>query len=286
MSAAEFHAATAVAHGAAPYSQFGNLLVHAEHEPILRRAGLCSIERLMSTPGAARLDKPGLPRWRERLMLEIEGRRYYLKRYTGPPLLRQVRRWLGGYSSEASIEWGWLAHLEALKIPAPLGVAYGAVCRGPREIASAVLAAEVPGVSLERWVGEQCAAGGIPLAVRRALSRDLAALVAAFHGHGLVHRDLYLAHVFMEASGGSFRLALIDLQRVMRRAPEWRHRRWRIKDLASLNYSTPPAAATRADRVRWLQTYLGRRLGPRDLRLARRIAAKTRRIARHSTRRG
>ena len=57
------------------------------------------------------------------------------------------------------------------------------------------------------------------------------------------------------------------------------------KDLAALNYSAPAVVATAADRLRFLKTYLGVAcLGAGDRRLARQIARKTRRIARHDAR--
>jgi membrane-associated phospholipid phosphatase len=97
------------------------------------------------------------------------------------------------------------------------------------------------------------------------------------HGAGFTHRDLYLCHLFLRPDGG---LTLIDLQRVTRGGPG--HRRRAVKDLAALNYSAPSPAVTRADRMRFLLAYLGRRrLGAAGGRLARRIVRKTERIRRH-----
>ena len=60
-----------------------------------------------------------------------------------------------------------------------------------------------------------------------------------------------------------------------------------IKDLASLDYSTPRAAASSADRLRFWKRYRGsRRLSPADKSVIRAVARKTRRIARHSARHG
>ncbi len=87
------------------------------------------------------------------------------------------------------------------------------------------------------------------------LSDELASLIGRFHALGYVHRDLYLSHVFFDATAPPpHRLRLIDLQRVLR--PVWRKRRWIVKDLAALNYSTPTTMASRTDRLRWLRSYL------------------------------
>jgi hypothetical protein len=59
-----------------------------------------------------------------------------------------------------------------------------------------------------------------------------------------------------------------------------------VKDLASLNYSTPRAAASSTDRLRWWKWYRGsERLSSADKRIIRAVVRKTRRIARHSARR-
>ena len=114
----------------------------------------------------------------------------------------------------------------------------------------------------------------------------LAELIRLLHGAGLVHRDLYLAHVFMDAGvDGVAELYLLDLQRVLR--PRWRIRRWVVKDLAALHFSTPADAASAADRLRWLKHYRAcTKLSADDRRLVRAIIAKTRRIARHSHKHG
>jgi hypothetical protein len=63
-------------------------------------------------------------------------------------------------------------------------------------------------------------------------------------------------------------------------------RRWIVKDLAALNYSTPARVASTADRVRWMKMYLGvRRLDATSRRLLYRVVGKTERIARHDAKR-
>ena len=71
------------------------------------------------------------------------------------------------------------------------------------------------------------------------LTSQLAELVGKLHAAGLAHRDLYASHVFLAETGGEIQLSLIDLARVFR--PRWRLRRWRVKDVAQLKYSMPPA---------------------------------------------
>jgi hypothetical protein len=222
----------------------------------------------MKTPGEAVLHKTGLAAWRQRVVLRVGDRRLYLKRYSRPPWLEQLGLRLRGFASTAQVEWHWLRRLPELGLPGPQAVAYGCRRRAGLERQSLLLTDEVPGTSLERWVPDELGRRLADRAFRARLGADLAELVARLHAARLVHRDLYLSHVYIdEGDDGSVRLALIDLQRIMR--PSLRWRRWMIKDLAALAYSTPPAAAA-----------------PGDKAILRAVARKTRRIARHSARRG
>jgi hypothetical protein len=120
-----------------------------------------------------------------------------------------------------------------------------------------------------------------------AKSQDIEALarfVARFHRTGFVHRDLYLSHVFLAAGRGGHSLedyVLIDLQRVFR--PRLRRSRWRVKDLAALAWSTPPAVVGRLGRLRFLVRYARECPSAGDVRrLARDIDARLVRMQRRS----
>jgi tRNA A-37 threonylcarbamoyl transferase component Bud32 len=271
---------------AGPYQQHGELQVHRDHVEALHAAGLDSFDALMSAPGEAVLHKRGLAGWRQRVVLRVSGRRLFLKRYVDPPLREQIRQRLRGLGATAQAEWHWLRQLPGLGLRCPQAVAYGCRRRAGLERQSLLLTDEMPGKSLEQWVPDQLNECLADRAFRDRLGTDLAALVARLHASRLVHRDLYLSHVFIEQEAdGSVRLALIDLQRMSR--PRLRWRRWMIKDLASLDYSTPPAAASSTDRLRFWIRYRGSsRLMPGDKAIIRATARKARRIARHSARHG
>jgi heptose I phosphotransferase len=228
-----------------------------------------------------------LARWRERVGMTLPearaARRFFLKRYHQPPLRQQLRRLLAGYASTAAVEWHWLHLIGGLGIAVPTPVAYGASLAGWKERGSLLLTEEVPGESLDNWIPAAVRRGGLGRRVRGVLVERTAQLVARLHHADVVHRDLYLAHLFVHAAGdGDYELTLIDLQRVL--APRWRRRRWIVKDLASLNYSTPFAAAGRTDRLRFMLRYLSEdRLSRRSKELIRAIVRKTERIARHSS---
>jgi len=279
-------------------------MVVAGYEEALRANSLDSLDALFDFTGGESLHKPGLSPWRERLRLslDVNGKRqtFYLKRFTHPPARarRETRRSGSGASSTAGVEWTWMHRLAADGIPCAKPVAFGEVCAANREVRSAVLTEGVPGDSLERWVVRWLGRGGDGRIDRRelcskgehhaeclSLVEPLASLIARLHDRGYVHRDLYLSHIFYNPEVPvPSSLCLIDLQRVLR--PRRCRGRWIVKDLASLDYSTPRELIGRTDRLRWLLRYLGiPGMDASARRFVYRIAGKIRRIARHERRR-
>lgn len=260
----------------------GGLVITEGFETLLRANGLTSLDALFSCSNGERLDKPGLDSWRQRWRLTLDDhgtpRTFYLKRFFGPPAraLRAMRRSGSGASSLAGNEWEWARRLTNDGIPCVQAVAFGEELTGSHERRSAILTAGVLGQSLERWVVQW--RDEDRLTIQRLITAT-AALISRLHGQGYIHRDLYLSHVFYDPSPPMERsLCLIDLQRVIR--PRWRFRRWMVKDLASLNFSTPSRLVSRTDRVRWLRRYLGiEKLDASARRLVYRVVGKTQRIA-------
>ena len=271
------------------------LHIRADCREILTANGLDSLEAFMSAGLGVSLDKPGLASWRRRSRLVLGGpggrqHTYYLKCYDCPPASKRWARLLGGAELAAGPAAYEVAQMEALQqadLPALRWAAWGQERDGARELRSFVLSEAVPGEALERWLpgcyekmSERQRAR-----VRPAIFERLAELVRRLHQAGFVHRDLYASHIFIEITPvEEVRLHLIDLQRVFK--PRRLRSRWRVKDLAELDYSVPARFASGSDRLRWLGSYLGAdQLSREQLRLARRIAEKTTRIARHDERR-
>lgn len=232
------------------------LTVTPNWRELLAANGWRTLDDVFGLENDASLSKPGLPRWRERLRVGLtdeSGREIavYVKRFHGIPLSQQIGRCrrAGPGRGTAWTEWYWLRELARAGIPAAEPIAYGAEMIGWWERRSAVVMKAVEGVSLERWCARH-AGRRLP----RAVAIRLAELVARFHALGIAHRDLYLSHIFgADLDTAAPQLSIIDLQRVLRTG--LRRRRWLVKDLAALNYSTPPPAASLRDRVRWLRQY-------------------------------
>lgn len=103
---------------------------------------------------------------------------------------------------------------------------------------------------------------------RRRAVCAIADVVRRLHACGLVHKDLYLCHLF--AAKGGEALTLIDLARMERTTSA----RLRVKDLAALAHSAR-GLLSRTDLMRGLKRYGG------DKRLARRVLKKAAKMARH-----
>lgn len=302
------------------FAHLNDLLADPSYVRLLEAHGLTSLEALFGYETGERLAKSGLGEWRVRMrvslaavpagavsgigtgadrdMSEIESAPgatpaagmphvVYLKRFENPPPREQRRvRASSTGRSLAGVEWEWIRRLTDDGIACPRGIALGEEIVADKERRSALIMDSVPGDSLERWCGRWRREGEVGGALtKRRLIEALADFIALFHGKGYVHRDLYLSHVFFDPDATPERaLHLIDLQRVKR--PRWRRWRWIVKDLASLNYSTPARSASRSDRLRWLKRYLGAvELDRTTKRIAHAVVRKTRRIARHDRRR-
>lgn len=267
------------------------------YEALLHEHGLRDLAAVFEWRSGERLDKAGLESWRQRWRIALRGRDgaehiLYLKRFDHPPLRRQWQRWRDGrpFDGSAGVEWANARELAKAGIRAVEPIAFGEQMVAVFERRSFILLRQAPGESLERWLPEH-----LPppqresnwLHRRRRLD-GLARFVAAFHAAGFVHRDLYLSHVFIQDAQTGTRQAgdgfcLIDLQRVFR--PRWRRRRWVVKDLAALDFSTPLQRVGRLERLRFLCRYArhcGRFGSAREL--ARQVAAKARWMERRISR--
>ncbi|MEW6747146.1 MAG: lipopolysaccharide kinase InaA family protein [Planctomycetota bacterium] len=141
-------------------------------------------------------------------------------------------------------EWSRHLLLRGAGLPTALPAITG---KGPR--GSFFMAHRIPeGRPLDRLLERD---GFLSGRDRGSLARALGRLVAGLHEAGFCHRDLYLCHVFWSPSG----LRLIDLHRVEEFLVV--PRRWRVKDLAALHYSSLATGVRPKDRLRVLKAYLG-----------------------------
>jgi heptose I phosphotransferase len=267
----------------------------------LADAGLPDLTRLLDDTLAAPplpgrwqcLAKPGL-HGRQRWRWDIDaagGAVLYVKRYRGVPLREQVDRIRRQSLRHSRAWWEFLqsADLRRHYIPAVRAIGVVEEMRAAFEVCSAALFESVPGDAFDRtWSRLSAQRAPVTQGVaRHDVTRRLARFVSAFHQSGVCHRDLYLCHIFVDlelAGARPPRFTLIDLARTHR--PRLRRTRWLIKDLSQVDASARQIGASRADRWRFLLTYLGLDAGaPRVRWYARRIARKSDRILRRTARR-
>jgi hypothetical protein len=177
----------------------------------------------------------------------------------------------------AAAEWHWLQVLPQLGIEAARPVAW----LGDRR-SRLVVTAAVPGRSLDAWTADAQREGRLAELFAYAC-RHVAPLARRLHDHGLIHRDLNCAHLFLTDPRHAGPPAVIDVERMFR--PRWRWRRWVIKDLASLLASVGVPVPVRVQ-LRFLKCYAPESSVEERRKLARDIVSKAGRVLAHQPRFG
>lgn len=196
---------------------------------------------------------------RQTLRVELGGSVYYLKRHQGVGFTEILKNWLVGKRPilGARNEYEACRHLESRGLTAPRVAAFAEDDAPAPARASFVLTDELVGyedlkVKTLRWLEVE----PTPLEKRRLLMR-VADFARRFHDAGLVHRDFYLCHL-LEHPDADRPLGVLDLHRAL--IFEEIPRRWRLKDLAALLYSSLDLPVSRLSWLRFVRVYTGRPL--------------------------
>ncbi len=199
---------------------------------------------------------------RTTLRFRREGSAYFAKlhRGVGWRILWRYLRQLRWPVTDAVNEWTALGELEAIGVPTMKRVAFG--CKGwhpARRRSFLITEALENTISLEDFC-RSWRHRPPSTVLKRALIAEVARIARRLHRNGLNHRDFYLCHLLLQRRpDGEIpdekapRLYLIDLHRVRRRQPL--PRRWQVKDIAGIYFSSYPAGLTRTDRLRFIRTY-------------------------------
>ena len=179
-------------------------------------------------------------------------------------------------------EFAACRYLEARRIKAPRVAAFGRRGLNPASARSFVVCDALDGyISLEDLTDAWSADPPTPV-LRRRLVLAVADLARRLHGAGVNHRDFYICHIWADTtalSRGEVELAIIDLHRaqIRPRVP----RRWILRDLAALMFSTAHLGLSRNDHLRFLKRYARRPLRTvlrQDATLLRRIRRRAARL--------
>lgn len=271
----------------------GPLQVNKAFKELLLQNRLHTFESFMTYPHVEIVKQAVKERSTARVVLH-DGRHertFFLKRHTAPSLkeyLKQVSRL--SWPKSAFNEWRAIIRFHQVGLPTMVPVAAGKKRGRFGIVTQSFLLTE--GVEDAHRLDHYWAMRlKVPLSreqilQKRGLIKRLAHLTRKMHSSGLNHRDYYLCHVFIREGRQkeSSKLFVLDLHRVDIRSKVGK--RWIVKDLAALNYSSHGLPIQTTDRLRFLKCYLGKdRLERRDLRLLRQILKKTERIARHTEKR-
>ena len=270
--------------------------IHPDHRAIFATAAADSYDAIVRLrPADHYVEKQG--RSTGRYVIGQPGRSlsFFLKKYHQ---LSWWQRWFlpleqyPGPRERANLE-----RAAALGVPVPQPLAAGAdrehACR------SVLAVRELDGyLPLHQFIPWRFAGPDSSLvrALRLELTKRLAEIARRLHAAQLYHCDFYLCHFFVRDSidaranspnsvpgsiqhGPSFDVVLIDLMRLKHSAA----RRWQVKDLAQLLFSSDLPGITRTDQLRFFKYYLGTsRLDVAARQLLRRVLWKARLYHRHN----
>lgn len=165
----------------------------------------------------------------------------------------------------AQNEWKAILHLKKLNIDTIELVGYGKSGFNPARLNSFVITKELKNtVSLEdfcsKWEKDPP-----DFLLKRAIIAKVANIARILHQNGVNHRDFYICHFLLNNKGGSEKidpasvlLYLIDLHRaqIRRKTPV----RWKIKDIASLFFSSMNIKLSKKDLFRFIKIYTNKPL--------------------------
>ena len=266
-----------------------HMIINREFEPLLRNSGLDNFDSLMKFENGEVVKRKISERSTVRFHVPDEGRQtlVYLKRYRYSRISNFLKNCLTFSRTYSAIhEWRKILEFKASNLPTMTPIAVGVRSLLPFLSESFLLTQGIPQTTtLEKLLGDNFAP---PLdktrwEQKRSLVYKLASLTRKMHEEGFRHQDFYLCHILINWSNPDAPLLYIaDLHRVIK--VKRRAKRWKIKDLAALNYSAPEKIISRANRLRFLKHYDPRLAGDRLFIKA--IIKKTERIRNHTEKKG
>ncbi|OHB48397.1 MAG: hypothetical protein A2Y10_09760 [Planctomycetes bacterium GWF2_41_51] len=250
--------------------------IRSDFVDCFNKLNLESIDAVFEFEKGKNLAKANLASFRQRIMFETENPKsiLFLKRYQNIPKLTQFKNWLNQRKRisvmACDLEPG--IKLQQAGINTPQVIAYGERWNGLFEKQSFIITEKIPNASsLEEKLPEIFFSG------KNQFIKNLAEFVRKFHDTGFRHRDLYLCHIFSDSHGN---FTLIDLNRAFK--PLCFSKKYLIKDLAQLYYSSPGDTITKTDRLRFFLYYFQKeKLTKSDRSIVKKIKLKAERMAKH-----
>ena len=222
-----------------------------------------TFDRLFAIDGRVYREQGG----RKTLRFSLNGKNYFAKLHYGVGWKRIIKDLLQLRLPviSAQTEWRAIQRLEQLGINTMHLVGYGKKGWNPARLKSFVVTEELANtISLEDFC-RNWPTSPPGYSLKRALITEVAKIARTLHEHGVNHRDFYICHFLLDISASVETIAprhlglyLIDLHRmqIRRRIP----RRWRVKDIGSLYFSSMDIGLTKRDLLRFIGVYLNKPL--------------------------
>ncbi len=199
---------------------------------------------------------------RKTMQFSVDGKSYFVKFHRGigwTEIIKDLCRFRLPVMS-AENEWQGIKRCNQLGVNTAQLVGYGKRGWNPAKLQSFVITGELSNtVSLEdlcyEWLKSPPS-----YALKKALITEVAKISRLIHENGLNHRDLYICHFLLDISNDKdeidpkqLRLYLIDLHRMQMRPRT--PKRWRVKDIAALYFSSMNIGLTKRDLLRFVRIY-------------------------------
>ncbi len=201
---------------------------------------------------------------RRTLRFERSGQEFFIKSHWNFGWREIIRKLLSLHIPvvSAKTEWRAIQALERIGLDTMKIAAYGEEGINPAAKRSFLVTYALIGTeSLEKWAPKFMRGGNTPdkTRLKHALIGKVAQIARRLHTCGLNHRDLYLCHFLLDIAAGpmpaphDIKLYLIDLHRMQIRAHT--PRRWMVKDVAGVLFSSMDLALTSRDLFRFMKVY-------------------------------
>lgn len=239
-----------------------DILINDGYEQFFKGKGWLNFNDVMREEGGVQYKKNNL---RSVVKIDFNGRSVFLKRH-----------FKEACPSWALREWQNIFRLKSLGI-----ATMNPVAMGEKQGMSFIITE-----SLEQYqrLEDLLRKNRLTFDEKKELIYKLAQLIRKLHNNNLFHKDFYTGHIFVKilngTTGGGYGLYIIDVQRLQRHWLFSAH--WRIKDLASLNFSSAEEWISRSDRARFLKYYFAAEDISGKKGFVRKILKKTKQIAGHT----
>jgi len=257
----------------------GNLIINSDYSELLRSNGIMSAEDLWKFKGES-VKKIRKERGTEKALLKYTDPQdgvceTFIKRYLPTPFKEYFKcysQFKPLVKDGAIHEWDAIISFHEQNLPTMIPIAVAKCSKG-----TCNMTLGITGYTRAQELFEMFAENkGKYFRRKRNLIKNIAELASGAHSAGFCHQDFYLVHMFVKEKEDDS-VYLIDLQRLI--IQEKLSKRWRVKDLGQLLYSSRKYVS-KTDMIYFWKLYSKKYYKNRDLIKA--IFAKAERIRKHT----